>query len=107
MARADILVILSNDTRGRIPAKLYDYVQTKRPILSIASNDELRSLVERHGGQMFHFDQIDAMAEVVVSQLDSGTADVARPYANELSSRRAAKELAGILDEITETKTNR
>lgn len=105
MDAADVLMILSNATRGRIPAKLYDYVQTDRPIVCVAENEELRGLVERHGGAMFGFDAAPAIADHIHALLQAGRTRVHRPFAEELGSRRASEAMASLLDDATqETK---
>ncbi len=101
MAAADVLMILSNATRGRIPAKLYDYVQTDRPIVTVAQNPELRQLVEQHGGAMFGFDDVGHIADHIQSLHAAGRTTVERPEAALLGSRQASEALAAILDRVT------
>jgi hypothetical protein len=102
MAQADLLVILSNDTRGRIPAKLYDYVQTDRPMVTIAENKELAGLVIRHGGAMFGFEDGERAADHVAQLVQAERQTVQRPHAAELGSREAARKLGAILDHLTQ-----
>jgi len=50
MARADLLLALSNASVQRIPSKIYDYLATDRPALVLADNPELASMLERFAG---------------------------------------------------------
>jgi len=54
MARAQLLLSFSHPTAQRIPAKIYDYLASDRPLLVIAENPELRDLLERAGGASVH-----------------------------------------------------
>jgi glycosyltransferase involved in cell wall biosynthesis len=96
--RADLLVVLSHRDRQRIPAKIYDYALSRRPLLVVSENPELETLSERVGGAaVFPHDAIEPMADFVSKRLAGDRAEVARHF--EWTSARAANRLATLLDE--------
>jgi hypothetical protein len=102
MASADLLVALSNDTRQRIPAKIYDYMTTRRPIVSIADNAELADMLADFGGATsVGLRDVEGIARALRLALDRGRGDEVEREAAAFESRRAAQRLAAILDEVT------
>jgi hypothetical protein len=45
MARADLLLALSNASVQRIPSKIYDYLATDRPVLVLADSQEIAAMI--------------------------------------------------------------
>lgn len=52
LARADVLLLLqaSEDTRGLVPAKLYEYLRMQRPVLALVLTGEVTRLLAKTGG---------------------------------------------------------
>ena len=52
LARADVLLLLqaSEDTRGLVPAKLYEYLRMGKPVLALTLPGESAALLARTGG---------------------------------------------------------
>jgi hypothetical protein len=96
--RADLLVVLSHRDRQRIPAKVYDYALSKRPLLVVSENPELEELAARIGGAaVFPHDAIEPMADFVTSKFEERRADVVRDF--DWTSERATRRLATLLDD--------
>jgi glycosyltransferase involved in cell wall biosynthesis len=69
LASADVLLLLqaSEDTRGLIPAKLYEYLRLKKPILALTLPGESSALLtETGGGVAIHPAQTEKMAEALI-----------------------------------------
>ena len=52
LARADVLLLLqaSEDTRSLVPAKLYEYLRMRKPVLALTLPGESSALLARTGG---------------------------------------------------------
>lgn len=61
LANADVLLLLqaSEDTRGLVPAKLYEYLRMQKPVLALTLGGEASALLEQTGGG-FVVDPADA-----------------------------------------------
>ncbi len=102
MDRADLLLSFSHPTAQRIPAKVFDYLLSDRPLLVIADNPELRELVERAGGASVHgLQQVDAIATTILAELERGRGRRVERADVGVDSATASRELAGILSAIT------
>ncbi|MFV8751209.1 hypothetical protein ACNOYE_11755 [Nannocystaceae bacterium ST9] len=102
MGRADLLLSFSHPTAQRIPAKIFDYLLSDRPLLVIADNPELARLVERAGGASVHgLQQVDAIAATIVAELARGRGRRVERAEVGVDSVTASRELAGILDRVT------
>ena len=98
LERADLLVVLSHRDRQRIPAKVYDYALSKRPLLVVSENPELEELAARLGAAtVFPHDAIEPMADFVTSKLADRSEGVARDF--DWTSKRATSRLATLLDD--------
>lgn len=66
--RADILLISTDPRRSSIiPAKLWDYLAVPVPVLSIAPNPEIDTILNRTGaGRQFKLSQLDRAAQLLV-----------------------------------------
>jgi hypothetical protein len=99
MDSADLLVLLNNRTRQRVPAKLYDYATSQRPILAVADSPELERIVSGVPGAHFRgLDDAEGVADVVERELALGRQRVVARGDVGLSSREASAKLAAILD---------
>ena len=103
MAQADILVALSNQTDQRIPAKLYDYFTTTRPVLTFADAPEIGRMLEGNGGRLYGLDQAEPAAEYVATLMAAGRHPTVERDGDAFSSARATARLAALLDEVTAT----
>lgn len=101
MNAADLLISLSNDTEQRIPAKMFDYATSERPILAVGDTRELHELVGRlPGARSAPRTDIGAIADAMQAEYEAGRQ---RSYARGdtgLDSRSASRRLAAILDQV-------
>lgn len=99
MAAADLLVAESHAGRQRIPAKIFEYLASSRPLLVVTDNPELRSLLERAGGARWC---ARGDARGVADRIAEALAGVRRPDVTRndlgLDSATAARRLAHLLD---------
>jgi len=99
MAAADLLVAESHAGRQRIPAKIYEYLASPRPLLVVTDNPELRSLLERAGGARWC---ARGDAAGVADRIEEALAGARRPDVVRrdlgLDSATASRRLAELLD---------
>lgn len=110
LREADLL-LLSTDVRRKeiIPAKLWDYLAAKRPILSIAPNNEIGEILNKTGAGV-QFSQDDAagvaalLAECVrakrVGERIPISIDFNTDRINQYESRHATRRLADIFNKL-------
>jgi hypothetical protein len=108
VAGSDVALLLSfGDDPWFIPAKLYDYVLARTPILSLSNSPELNSLVERSGlGWVHPATDIEAIAKRIVIAWEARKKGrkIVEPndaFIESLSARNGAKKLAALFDEVT------
>lgn len=102
MDAADLLVALSNRSTQRIPAKLYDYATSRRPMLIICDNPEVDLLLhDLEGGRSYPLDATDAIADAVAHAVAQGRHRVVARQPIGLDSRTASARLAAVLDGVT------
>lgn len=104
MERADLLISFSHSTDQRIPAKVYDYLTSSRPLLVIADNPELTELMGNVGGGTVHaLDDVEGIAKTLAAEVAAGRQrQVRRDLGHHrVDSRSASKRLAELLDSIT------
>jgi glycosyltransferase involved in cell wall biosynthesis len=101
MQTADLLISLSNDTEQRIPAKIFDYATTSRPMLVIGDTRELVEMMrEFPGARTAGRTDVQAIADAMQAEYEAGRQrELDRSHAG-LDSHSATAELAEILDEI-------
>ncbi len=105
MAEADLLVLQGHITDQRIPAKLYDYLLSERPILALDRSAELGQILADTGaGCAVHPSDVMAAANYIESQLVRGRHPVAeRRGIAAYTSDAASARLATILDDAVST----
>jgi len=98
---SDLLVLVGHRTRQRIPAKLYDYIHSTKPILAISDNPEIADLAKRIGGiSVLGLDDIKGIADAIQNELELGRGRTVTHDATGFNSSTAAERLATILDEV-------
>ncbi|MCA9684151.1 MAG: hypothetical protein KC457_18280, partial [Myxococcales bacterium] len=87
-------------TNQRIPAKIYDYLQSDRPLLILADNPELAELATAAGGAaVCGLDQPQAIAAAIRAAYERGRDHaVVRAAVEGTDSASASRQLAEILD---------
>lgn len=98
---ADLLVCQSNESRLRIPAKLYDYALSVRPMLMIADgrHDELRRLTTVEAGGVFaDMRDVTAVADAMQAALRRGRGVERAQRASSLTTAAASAQLVRLLD---------
>ncbi|MCB9506507.1 MAG: glycosyltransferase [Myxococcales bacterium] len=99
---ADLLVSLSNATDQRIPAKLFDYATSTRPILIVADSVELGDIAKQLGGaELVGLTDVDGIARAFARSVASGRERVIPREHAGLDSATAAGALAAVLEEAT------
>jgi hypothetical protein len=106
MRSADALCVLLSDRHGAgrvVPAKIFEYIASHKPILAIAPHGDVWDLLESHpavfrctpGEVRSLHDWLAAAVRVGMPRVELGSIDT-RPY----DRRRQAQQLAGLLDEL-------
>jgi hypothetical protein len=111
MVAADGLVILQGaDCNRQIPAKVYEYMRTRRPILGITdpAGDTGRAMLDAGYDCVAALDDVSGigvMLERFIHELRSGKLAVARPDVVHAASRRErTAALAALLHRLAETR---
>lgn len=106
--KADLLLVSTNEERKHIiPAKLWEYLQVDKPILSIAPNPEIADLLQETGaGIQFSTQNSSEIAQYLhdcvsnknelISKKDSNSKNI-----NRFTAQNTAKQLSEIMDELT------
>ena len=100
MQRSSVLLVLQPDSPLQVPAKIYEYVATGRPLLLIGGEGATASLVARHGLGVSSPNHI-ARIKALLKDLTTGTQRLVPPDAarvNRFEYRSLTGELAAILD---------
>ena len=108
MQRSPVLLLLLNDTHdilGRIPAKLFEYLAAKRPILVIGNveGDAASIIRETHAGSIAEMNnKMDIKEKILIlfDQYRSGQLNINSTGIQKYARRENAKCFAKILDEI-------
>lgn len=100
MERSLLLVILMNRTVQRLPAKLFEYLVSSRPILALSETPELNALVEGNHGRTFGFRELPQAADFVEAMLE-GRPVTLSPREQRFTARAAAEALSRILDSVS------
>ncbi|HMB41889.1 MAG TPA: glycosyltransferase, partial [Balneolaceae bacterium] len=113
LQQSDVLLLSTHPERGNIvPAKLWDYLITDVPILSIVPNPEVEEIIkEFQAGEHVRPGELANAAGIISEWASKKTVEGAKSLRREplsdaqkkkIGSRRKAEELAGIFDQITE-----
>jgi glycosyltransferase involved in cell wall biosynthesis len=72
LASADLLLLIQGENRDAVPAKFYEYLVTRKPVLTLAKPGSLAQLIEETGlGACTDPDDPDAIAKGLLSCLES------------------------------------
>ncbi|MCE7977727.1 MAG: hypothetical protein DYH03_11405 [Nitrospira sp. NTP1] len=100
MQRSSVLLVLQPDSPLQVPAKIYEYVATGRPLLLIGGEGATANLVARHGlgvSSPNHITRIKALLiDIVTGAQQLVPPDAAR--VNRFEYQSLTGELAAILD---------
>jgi hypothetical protein len=107
LEKADLLLVSTDQRRKHIiPAKLWDYLATDRPILSIAPNPEVSSILESTGqGKQIspdHPKKIALFLEEQISEKEAGSSKKSnrKSYSNKFTIEAATSTLAQRMDQV-------
>ncbi len=109
MQRSTVLLLLLNDTQdilGRIPAKLFEYLAAKRPVLAIGNpeGDAAKIIRETQAGIVADFKDIEAIKSAVLfmyKQFQQNTLRVDAGAIDHYSREQNAKSFADLLNRLT------
>lgn len=100
MHRASVLLVLQPDSPLQVPAKIYEYVATGRPLLLIGGEGATANLVERHALGISSPNQVERI-KLLLGDLVAGKKKLVPPdpaCANRFEYRSLTRELAAVLD---------
>ncbi|MCW5787616.1 MAG: glycosyltransferase [Nitrospira sp.] len=106
MQRSSVLLVLQPDSPLQVPAKIYEYVATGRPLLLIGGEGATANLVARHALGISTPNQIDQIKRLL-SDLAAGRQRLVPPdpaRVNQFEYRSLTRELATVLDAAHGTK---
>ena len=102
MGAADLLVALNTTSRQRIPAKIFDYATSPRPLLVVNEAPELTEMLSALGGAHVHgLDDAVGIADTVETEMRLGRQRSLDRSETGLGSAVASRKFARILDEVT------
>lgn len=107
-ASADLLLLLLADEAGAervVPAKLFEYLALRRPILSVCGEGETASLLFQHGNShRFSPNQPDRIAQCLLKFLRDRAALSGRDEASicQFSRREQTGQLAAVVDSVSQ-----
>jgi glycosyltransferase involved in cell wall biosynthesis len=99
MQRAGALLVLQSGFPLQIPAKIYEYLATGRPIAFIGDEGATASLIRRHGLGAASADEPSATRHLLETLTSSGEQAAARPDRSQFHYRALTATLAACLDE--------
>lgn len=107
LEKADLLLVSTDHRRKNIiPAKLWDYLATDRPILSIAPNPEVGTILESSGqGKQINPDHPKKIALFLEEQISEKEAESSKKsnrksYSNKFTIEAATSTLAQRMDQV-------
>jgi glycosyltransferase involved in cell wall biosynthesis len=101
METADLLVALNNRTVQRVPAKVYDYLVSPRPMLVVADNPELgEMLAPLPHAELRSLDDIAGIADSMAASFALGTGFTVDRSEAGYDSATASAKLAAILSSV-------
>ena len=98
---ADLLVSLMNESKLRLPAKIFDYATTDRPILSVGGHPELERIVHGLGGISVGLNDVDGIANALRNAIRAGRNRRVERAGHGLDSKTATAKLAAVLEAAT------
>jgi glycosyltransferase involved in cell wall biosynthesis len=100
LARADLLLALSNASMQRIPSKLYDYLATDLPVVVLADNPEIAAMTAEFAGvSQLSLSDDAGLAAALSAALSERGARFVRD-ASAFDSRVATAALSAILTRV-------
>ncbi|HLR26556.1 MAG TPA: hypothetical protein VK112_11870 [Fodinibius sp.] len=109
LQQADLQLLSTNPERTDIiPAKFWDYLAARKPILSIAPNPEIKEILQQTGtGEQYHHSDLKQLAILLKSCVEAKKADRPLPISfsyrqdevEQYSAKSATRKLATVLDE--------
>jgi len=102
MKRSSVLLVLQPDSPLQVPAKIYEYVATGRPLLLIGGEGATANLVNRHALGISSPNHI-ANIKVLLNELATGKQKLVAPdttRVNRFEYRSLTGELAAVLDAV-------
>jgi hypothetical protein len=107
MIRADALLVLqASSCNQQIPAKLYEYLRSERPVLGLTDpRGDTAAAMQKAGvttiASLSSVDAIESLLQDTIAAIELGQAPVPDPSAARRSARAArAAELAALLDAV-------
>ena len=104
-----LLIMQASNCNQQIPAKLYEYVRAKRPVLALTDpiGDTASTLRAAGLASIARLDDVASIAEAIpafIARVREGRESTATPAAIAASSREGrAKSFAALLDRVVET----
>ena len=101
-----MLLVLQPDSPLQVPAKIYEYVATGRPLLLIGGEGATANLVTRHALGVSSPNQLEAI-KVLLNELATGARKLAQPdvtRVNRFDYRSLTGDLAAVLDVVIGAK---
>jgi hypothetical protein len=102
MDAADALVFSGHEGAQRVPAKIYDYLTSARPLIGLSDNPEVEQLVSTsRSGLVFSLDDASGAADAVLDEMARGRQRRIDKDIAAYSSSAAAERLAALLDQAS------
>jgi glycosyltransferase involved in cell wall biosynthesis len=100
-----LIEINSEETRGIIPGKLFEYLMSKRPILAIGPQkwDVQQILEETDSGEYFQYSERNKLKGVILSQYKKykeGDANFVKGEISQYSRKNLTEELASLIKSV-------
>src|SRR5574340_1252570 len=102
MKRSSVLLVLQPDSPLQVPAKIYEYVATGRPLLLIGGEGATANLVDRHALGISCPNQLTSIKTLLI-ELAGGRQKLVPPDAmnvRQFEYRSLAGEVAAVLDAV-------
>lgn len=102
-----LLILQASNCNQQIPAKLYEYVRAKRPVMALTDPIGDTAVTLRHAGltSIARLDDVDSIAQAIpafIARVRAGDEAIAKPEAIAASSREGrARTFAELLDRTT------
>jgi glycosyltransferase involved in cell wall biosynthesis len=103
ISKADLLLLSTHPERDDIvPAKLWDYLLSGKPILSLVQNPEINEILEEtNTGKQFHLNELDNAVNFIIESVQSETVYVNQKTSKkELIKKYSASETSKELSEL-------